>query len=358
MIDIEIWKDVKGFEGIYQVSSLGVIKSLEREIIKVGGKIAHIKSRIMKITKDSSGDMMVGLSSNGSVKIKYLYSIMTETFHQGHLFLEHKNGIKSDNTLHNIITIKEHTYKFDPNITISESFLTRDLLLECFDYHEEGFLTWKLRPPEHFKSLKSYRCFRTDCYGKVAGYYNKRVDSKRDDFGYWKVGITLGNGVKVFKLHRLIFLLHHNYLPEFVDHIDRDQLNNRIENLRPCSSKGNSYNVRLPINNTTGYKGVFYSKRISKPYKASIEWDGYSFSLGNYSDKEEAACAYNIAAKLLFKDFSALNETDYREEDFKWSCKFFLNTYTEIECGVFDWTKKKKRAPRVKNGGANDYITL
>lgn len=44
---VEFWKDIEGFEGYYQISSLGRIKSLERIVIRAG-KPMHIKSRILK----------------------------------------------------------------------------------------------------------------------------------------------------------------------------------------------------------------------------------------------------------------------------------------------------------------------
>jgi len=65
---------------------------------------------------------------------------------------------------------------------------------------------------------------------------------------------------KRYLLHRLIFLFHHKYLPKFIDHIDRDKINNRIENLRPCDKSENKCNTNLRIDNKIGYKGIGKSR--------------------------------------------------------------------------------------------------
>jgi AP2 domain/HNH endonuclease len=63
----------------------------------------------------------------------------------------------------------------------------------------------------------------------------------------------IGNGQfrKVF-MHREIFY----YKYDLVDHKDGDGLNNREDNLRPCTPAQNAANRRTPSNNTSGYKGV------------------------------------------------------------------------------------------------------
>ena len=47
----EIWKDIKGYEGFYQVSNLGRVKSLER--VTINNRIVH--ERILKLKRDRSG---------------------------------------------------------------------------------------------------------------------------------------------------------------------------------------------------------------------------------------------------------------------------------------------------------------
>lgn len=69
--------------------------------------------------------------------------------------------------------------------------------------------------------------------------------------------VTLFNG-KTYKTHRLIFLYHHGYLPEQIDHIDGDKHNNRIDNLRPCSASENSMNISIRSDSKSKAKGVVW----------------------------------------------------------------------------------------------------
>jgi len=71
--------------------------------------------------------------------------------------------------------------------------------------------------------------------------------------GYWRVKV---DGV-THMAHRVIYAMHNNgYCPEFIDHIDGNTGNNKIENLRPATITENAQNVKLHKNSTTGIKNV------------------------------------------------------------------------------------------------------
>lgn len=70
---------------------------------------------------------------------------------------------------------------------------------------------------------------------------------------------------RLYLAHRLGYLYVHGEFPsEKLDHIDRDKTNNRVQNLRPATHKQNSENKGIQANNTSGYKGVSWSKQRSK----------------------------------------------------------------------------------------------
>ena len=108
---------------------------------------------------------------------------------------------------------------------------------------------------------------------------------------------------KYYANHRLIFLMHHGYLPAFVDHIDGDRMNNRIENLRACTREQNCANARTYANNTTGVKGVCYVKSRDR-WIASIQKDHKRVQLGYFKTKDEAADAVRKARCELHGDFA------------------------------------------------------
>lgn len=90
-----------------------------------------------------------------------------------------------------------------------------------------------------------------------------------------------------------------------VDHVDRNKLNNRMNNLREATNAQNSYN-RTNGRNSTGFKGVSFHKRQGK-YTARIMKDGISVSLGAFDDPQHAAHAYNKAAIQMHGEFACLN---------------------------------------------------
>lgn len=111
---------------------------------------------------------------------------------------------------------------------------------------------------------------------------------------------------KRYKAHRLIFLLCNGTLPPIIDHIDRDKLNNNIENLRPASKSENERNREKYSTNTSGYKGVWFHKQRNK-WVAEITINGKANKLGLFDTPEAAALAYNNASTLLHGKCGVLN---------------------------------------------------
>jgi hypothetical protein len=92
-------------------------------------------------------------------------------------------------------------------------------------------------------------------------------------------------------VHRIIFMMHHGYLPEMLDHIDGNPSNNRIENLRSVTCSQNNLNRGKHKRNTSQYKGVTWVARIKK-YSTRIAIDGKRFFLGYFDDPQKAHKAY------------------------------------------------------------------
>lgn len=105
------------------------------------------------------------------------------------------------------------------------------------------------------------------------------------------------------KMHREILNAPKGYC---VDHIDGDGLNNTRSNLRLCTNSENIRNSNVGKRNTSGYKGVSWHAR-DKRWQAKIVMDGKQNHIGNFDTAEEAALAYNEAAKMHYGDFARLN---------------------------------------------------
>lgn len=91
-----------------------------------------------------------------------------------------------------------------------------------------------------------------------------------------------------------------------VDHLDGNGLNNVRSNLRLATQAQNQYNRPKQANNASGFKGV-HLRASDNVWVAHITHDGIRKHLGRFSSSEEAARAYDAAAKEFHGEFARLN---------------------------------------------------
>ena len=161
--------------------------------------------------------------------------------------------------------------------------LTKEIVRELLHYREEtGTFTWRNRERRWFKSQRSFKTWNTRFAGSVAGavWTNPR--------GYPVIVIQLLN--KNYRAHRLAFIYMGEALPEQVDHLNRDSLDNRWKNLTASSQEQNMKNMSMKLNNTSGVTGVSWNKARLK-WVAYVRVDGKLKYLGGFEDLEEAGKA-------------------------------------------------------------------
>ena len=145
---------------------------------------------------------------------------------------------------------------------------TKEYLRNVLEY-KDGILIWKERPK-----------FSKYLLNKEAGYVGS--------YGYKYMKI---NNIR-YSIHRIIWVYHYGDIPrdKQIDHINRNRLDNRIENLRLVSVIQNSHNRGLNDNNTSGYSGVVWCKYM-KMWKSGIKRMGKHYHLGYFKNKEDAISA-------------------------------------------------------------------
>jgi hypothetical protein len=149
--------------------------------------------------------------------------------------------------------------------------ITHNELLETFSY-ADGQLYWKI----------------TTGSGKIRP--GTLAGCTRND-GYWVIVYKR----KHYFAHRLIWFYHHGVWPtNSTDHIDRDRLNNRIENLRECTYAENAQNRSISKRNKSGHTGVRFHD-FSGKWAAYVRFQG-KLNITYHLTMEEA-----IEARRLMK---------------------------------------------------------
>jgi len=102
---IETWKNVEGYEGIYLISNIGRIKSLDKQV-RYGRGIRTVKGRILKATLDTKGYYKLTLcDKNANQKTARMHRLIARAFipnpHNEEI-VNHLNGIKTDNRIENL----------------------------------------------------------------------------------------------------------------------------------------------------------------------------------------------------------------------------------------------------------------
>lgn len=109
---------------------------------------------------------------------------------------------------------------------------------------------------------------------------------------------------KMVYMHREVM----NFPKNKVDHKDHNGLNNQKENLRVATDGENSSNTTSRLNSSSPYIGVYLRANRKKKWAACIRKGGVTKYIGSFYKIEDAALAYNEAAKLVHGEFANLNQ--------------------------------------------------
>ena len=110
----EVWKDIPGYKGRYQASSMGRIKSVERKVYRKdpwgGDSSRHVAERILKPRTVSSGYRSVDLGVRNHQLVHRLVALTFLPHKKEQIVVNHKNGAKDDNRVENLewLTVKEN----------------------------------------------------------------------------------------------------------------------------------------------------------------------------------------------------------------------------------------------------------
>lgn len=160
-------------------------------------------------------------------------------------------------------------------------------------------------PSFNQKELQNFLAYRKD------GSFRRKVRAGNSDpkgqivrgtlrpDGYRKLQINK----QQFLFHRIVFFWHWGWMPEYVDHFDRDKNNNRIENLRSVTASQNSRNCGLNSRNKSGVRGVIWRKE-AKHWVSFICYKKKYMHLYQGPSKNQAIKIRAKAEKILHGEFA------------------------------------------------------
>ena len=166
----------------------------------------------------------------------------------------------------------------------TKQYPSQSELKQLLDYNPEtGIFIWKVKR-------------RPILIGSKAGCLNKK-----DKYLYIKI-----NGIK-YAAHRLAWIYIHGEIAHNlqIDHINGCGVDNRLINLRLATCSQNQHNSKLSIKNTSGFKGVYWSKKSNK-WTTSIHLNGKQHNLGMFAehDKASAIAAVMKAREAMHGEFT------------------------------------------------------
>jgi poly-D-alanine transfer protein DltD len=104
-------------------------------------------------------------------------------------------------------------------------------------------------------------------------------------------------------MHKVIFCMHHGYMPTVVDHINNVKDDHRIENLRAANHVTNNYNKTVQSNNKLGIKNVCYSTQ-NKKYLVQLTQNRKKIYSQMFDDLELAELVASMAREKFHGEFA------------------------------------------------------
>ena len=107
---MEVWKDIKGYEGLYKVSNTGKVKSLEKRHGRGKGYI--VPERLLRLITKKNGYVVVSLLKKSKAKQKFVHILVAESFlnHKSgnrKVVIDHKDNNPANNNLNNIRVVTQ-----------------------------------------------------------------------------------------------------------------------------------------------------------------------------------------------------------------------------------------------------------
>lgn len=143
---MEIFRDIKGYEGLYQVSNKGIVKSLDRVVYNNGGYDLR-KGKLLKLD-ENRGYLQVHLCKNGKSKTFKVHQLVAYSFPEicGEYFtgceINHIDGVKTNNTVENLEVCTKSENMRNP-VTVEKLRHTKNKPVLQYDINGNFIKEWE-----------------------------------------------------------------------------------------------------------------------------------------------------------------------------------------------------------------------
>lgn len=163
---------------------------------------------------------------------------------------------------------------------------------------------------EEWRIVEDYPKYEVSNLGNVRNAKTMRVLKPLPYRGSY-LYVVLNHQTTKHEKQCIHLLVANAFLPKqeghhLVDHINREAHDNRACNLRYCTQSQNQFNRAKKPNSTSQYKGVSWYTR-DRCWRANVKSNGTNITLGKFQSEEDAARAYDEAAKKIAGEFAFLN---------------------------------------------------
>jgi hypothetical protein len=237
----EEWRPVRGWEGLYEVSDQGRVRSLDRWVVKRNGHRQLIAGRMKSLPKLKQGYPVVHLAKNGQTTTRTVHTVVLDNFvgprPAGHVAC-HNDGDPSNNRLTNLRWDTQSN-----NLLDAVKHGTHSRFLPRRDKRERSEVV--VIQGERWKPVVGSDFFEVSDQGRVRSAGGRTLNTRVSTGGYLVVDLNFNGRKSTRRIHRLVLEAFVGPAPEgtFGCHTDGDPANNRLSNLRWDSQANNLHDV-------------------------------------------------------------------------------------------------------------------
>lgn len=314
-----------------------------KKLLEYDTETGQFMWRVFRASNAKTGDIAGSLKVDGYVSlcvdgIQYQAHRLAWLYVYGSFpkfYIDHINGIKHDNRISNLREVDQSLNMRNTDISVANtsgckgvSFSQRDKLwysyigipgekrrkylgtfkdkMEAIKarrnaeqelWHNNKPIKRKPRDDSNRRILTHGILLRTLHYDSKTGEFTWKIDRNHNSLAGTTAGYFRPDGYisicifgKIYLAHRLAWFYVHKVWPKFIDHINKNKSDNRIENLNEVSSCQNAMNRQPRRDNKHGITGVSFNSQFVK-WKATITVNKISKFLGQYENFDDAVCA-------------------------------------------------------------------